>query len=551
MRNVITAQVLYLFLYFIGQNCFATELSSSSVENMPNRPNILFILTDDQSHRAVSAYPEAHSWVQTPNIDRLAEVGVRFANAYVGTWCMASRVSLLTGRLTHGVDSMRMHGPYPGVRYDPEKAPFWPKVLRKSGYTTAHIGKWHIGEDTGAGRDWDYQASWSRPQPSWTKTSPETGSAKEENKFGTGMVNVTTVEANKIESSYYYLNQDISFNGASPVKVDGYATDNYTDWAEQFIRGDNRSEDAPWFLWLNYTAPHFPFIPAERHQRSYEGADVPMPLDVYPPRPGKPGYVQEINDFVEDENGQPRWKTRQGITLENLTRQYQETILAIDDGVGRLINALEETNQLENTLIIFTSDQGYALGQHGFARKMAPYDETIRGPLIISQPGVVSEGGVVSEPVGGVDLVPTILEAANMDLPWRMDGRNLWQLLRMPESNVELPRPMLLTFTGWTYGNDTSPLPPNGRDGHSELNGIPWYVMLRGKRFKYIRTLVSNETEELYDLNADPGEFFNLANRKEFQSELIKYRSLTIDELRRTRAPFVDELPPVQKGNNP
>src|SRR5690606_36901218 len=163
------------------------------------------------------------------------------------------------------------------------------------------------------------------------------------------------------------------------------------------------------------------------------------------------------------------------------------------EGVGRLIKALEETNQLSNTLVIFTSDQGYAVGQHGFTRKVAPYDGTIRAPLIINLPGVVTAGGVVSDPVGRVDLVPTTLSAANMELPWRMDGRDLWPILRKPKA--ERPYPMLLTSTGWTYGSDTSPIPANGMDGHATLTGIPWYVMLRHNRFKYIRTLVPNETE--------------------------------------------------------
>jgi len=535
MRIVLATPVMWLLLLLVCQNAIASDPSPSSLGVTSGQPNILFILTDDQSHRTVSAYPEARPWVRTPNIDQLAADGVRFDNAYIGTWCMAARVSLLTGRLAHGVDSMRMHGPYPGVRYDPERAPFWPKVLRENGYTTAHIGKWHIGEDTGAGRDWDYQAAWSRPQPAWSKPSSEVDKDDGEN---------------KIAGSYYYLDQKISFNGAEPEEVEGYATDNYTDWAEQFIRGDHRSKDRPWFLWLTYTAPHHPFIPAERHKGSYSDAEVPMPLDIYPPRPGKPTYMQQIRDWVEDEDGRPRWKSDEGVPLDELTRQYNETILAIDEGVGRVVSALEETGQLENTLIIFASDQGYAIGQHGFTRKIAPYDATIRAPLIISLPGAAAEGEVVSEPVGGIDLVPTILTAAGVDRPWRLDGRDLWPLLREPGAGIALPHPMLLTFTGWTYGSDTSPLPLNGKDGHSKLMNIPWYIMLRDQRFKYIRTLVPNETEELYDVIADPGEFFNLASRKEFESQLTEYRWMAVNELVRTRAPFVDELPPVQEAHS-
>ena len=125
-----------------------------------DRPNILFIYTDDQSTRTVSCYEEAHSWVNTPNIDALAAAGVRFEHAYIGSWCMTSRASLLTGLQQHGIESMRMEGQYPGSAYDPEQCRFWPSVFRKNGYTTAHIGKWHTGADDGFGRDWDYQIVW-------------------------------------------------------------------------------------------------------------------------------------------------------------------------------------------------------------------------------------------------------------------------------------------------------------------------------------------------------------------------------------------------------
>ena len=128
------------------------------------KPNILFIFTDDQSHRSVGCYPEAPDWVKTPNIDSLADNGIRFANCYMGSWCMGSRASLLTGHQTYGVQSMRMEGPYPGSEYESEKCPFWPAVFRERGYQTAQVGKWHTGTDNGFGRDWDFQKVWNRPQ---------------------------------------------------------------------------------------------------------------------------------------------------------------------------------------------------------------------------------------------------------------------------------------------------------------------------------------------------------------------------------------------------
>ena len=109
------------------------------------RPNILLIYTDDHSYRTVSCYPQAYSFCNTPNIDALAERGVRFEYAYIGTWCMPSRATMLTGHHQFGVQSMRMEGQYPGSEYDPEKCPFWPSVFRKNGYTTCQIGKWHTG----------------------------------------------------------------------------------------------------------------------------------------------------------------------------------------------------------------------------------------------------------------------------------------------------------------------------------------------------------------------------------------------------------------------
>jgi arylsulfatase A-like enzyme len=114
--------LLSAFVIFFFGNCFSAE-----------RPNILFIYTDDHSHRTVSCYPEAYDWVNTPNIDKLAKNGTRFRYAYIGTWCMPSRATLLTGHYQHGIESMRMVGDYPGSDYDPERCPFWPKVFRENG----------------------------------------------------------------------------------------------------------------------------------------------------------------------------------------------------------------------------------------------------------------------------------------------------------------------------------------------------------------------------------------------------------------------------------
>ncbi|MCP4816256.1 MAG: sulfatase-like hydrolase/transferase, partial [Planctomycetaceae bacterium] len=148
--------IIYGFLFI---SCIAAITEAKSP------PNILFFYTDDHSHRTVGCYPESYPFVKTPNMDQLAANGIRFKYAYIGTWCMPSRATLLTGHYQHAIESMRMEGPYPGSTYDPKKCPFWPSVFRRHGYQTAQIGKWHTGTDTGYGRDWDYQVVWNRPRP--------------------------------------------------------------------------------------------------------------------------------------------------------------------------------------------------------------------------------------------------------------------------------------------------------------------------------------------------------------------------------------------------
>lgn len=493
--------------------------SNSGAATRPTRPNILFILTDDQSIRSISAYDEAHPWVQTPQIDALARSGVMFRNAYVGTWCMPARLSLLTGRMPYAVKSMRMEGNYPGAAYDPAQAPFWPSVFRKNGYTTAQIGKWHTGQDAGFGRDWDYQAVWQRPTP-----DPK----------------------NILDDSGYYYDQVISFNGGPVEPVEGYATDNYTRWAEDFIRGENRSADKPWYLWLCYTAPHAPFEPARRHEKIYADNPVETPADIYPPRPGKPGYMQKMERWVPGADGLPHKDGPDGPLLQDEIRQYNRVVSGVDENIARLISALRVTGQLENTLVVFTSDQGFAWGQHGFRHKVGPYDANLRTPLIVSMPGTVPAGRVVDTPVGGIDLIPTFFRVAGIDLPWRMHGQDLAPFLDATADHVPASKaasPVLLSYNGWTFGDDTVNVPPSGHDTHP--SGVDWYVSLREGPYKYIRTLAPHEPEELYNLESDPEELFNLASAPAQQPRLRHLRALTIQELRRTEAPFVDHLPPV------
>ncbi len=480
------------------------------------RPNILLIYSDDHSHRTVSCYPEADSFARTPHIDALAASGIRFRYGYTGTWCMPSRATLLTGLHQHAIESMRMEGPYPGSEYDPERCRFWPSVFRQHGYQTAQIGKWHTGTDTGYGRDWDFQIVWNRP-----RHTSNAGS--------------------------YYQSQLIERNGAPAELVKGYSTDNYTRWAVDYLEGEGRDPEKPWYLWLCYGAVHGPFTPANRHLEAYPDASVSEPPGIYPPRPGKPAYLQKNSLWVPGPDGRPVQQGARGDapgrSLDAMVRQYHQGVLALDEAVGTLIETLKRTGQYENTLVVFTADQGFAWGQHGLRQKVAPYDASIRCPYIVAMPSRLPRGKVCGAPVGGADLVPTFFRFAGIDLPWTMHGEDLTPLLEHPES-ARRTHPLLTVHTGKFYGSATNLVPIDPKM-LSETAGVPWYASIHDGRLKYVRYFIEGEIEELYDLETDPDEMANLALAGENRERLARMREEAVAGLKRTGAGFAETLPAV------
>lgn len=494
--------------------CFALlgSLSSASAAEA-NRPNILLIFADDQSYKTVGCYPESWPWVKTPNIDRLAASGVRFHATYLGAWCMPSRASMLTGRQPHGIESMRMEGKYPASAYDPKQCPFWPAVLRQHGYHTAQIGKWHTGVDAGWARDWDHQIVWNRP------LHPENAGA-------------------------YYERQIMARDGKEEW-VGGYPADNYSQWAEDYVRGKTRAPGKPWFLWLCYGSIHGPSKPAARHKGLYANAAVPVPADIFPPRPGKPDYLNLTQAWARDSDGTPiagksgeafgdeSGKRRQ--TYASFVRQMNECVPAIDEGVGRLMAALKETGQLENTLVIYTADQGFGMGEHGFRTKLGPYDATYRSPLIIAQPGLTPQGRTCQVPVNAPDLIATFAAQAGVLIPWVMHGRDLTPLLRDP--SAAWPHPCLYEFTGHDYGSNVAKL-VRGNPETAAYNNVPWYVAVVQDGWKLIHYLKPGTGDELYDLQADPEELTNRFSALEAKDRLTRLRTALQAELARTQAGF-------------
>jgi arylsulfatase A-like enzyme len=179
------------------------------------------------------------------------------------------------------------------------------------------------------------------------------------------------------------------------------------------------------------------------------------------------------------------------------------------------------------------------MGEHGLNMKLAPYNASLASPLIVSQPGVIPQGKICRHAVNSADLVVTFFKAAGIAPPWKLHGRDLGPLLREP-ARADWDHPTLMTFTGARYGSDTKQI-PTGKD--AEYNGVPWWVMLRDGQYKYVRYLIAGETEEIYDLRADPEELRNLAGEASWQPLLKRLREKAIAELRRTEAGFADAMP--------
>jgi arylsulfatase A-like enzyme len=458
-----------------------------------DRPNILYIFTDDQSTRTVACYPDAHPWVKTPNIDALAAEGVRFSNVYMAPFCVASRISQLTGNLPHSARGTFNEVTLTGekLKHEIRRFPFWPQRLRESGYHTGMIGKWHIYSRMPAvGVDWDMAVYWHK----------------------------------KIVNAYYY-DQKVSVNGAQPIDLNGYSVDRHTDYAIDYIK-DRANGEQPWYLWLCYSSPHSPQTPAKRHQGSFSHiSDHQIPLQKsFSSREGKPNYVQNKSKPKTD-------------AIRSLVRRYQECILSIDENVGRLTKTLRETGQLENTVIVFTSDQGLAMGHHGHVKKKnAPYDATLTASLIFRCPSKFPRNAVRHEPVNGPDVVQTLHELTGLKARKSMDGESLVPLLKNPAMKLRR-RIMLMTNTRTSFSSGI----PNGvrrrnREAR-EIEEMPMWVMIRSGEFKYA-SYTGDGFEEIYDLRRDPEELKNIALIPERHHLLEEMRHKAAKELAKTQSGF-------------
>lgn len=442
------------------------------------RPNILFIMSDDHAAHAISAYGSRIN--QTPNIDRLASAGMRFEHCFcVNSICSPSRATILTGKYSHlnGVPTFnRFDGSQPTVA----------KYLQQAGYYTGMIGKWHLGsEPTGFDR-WDILP-------------------------GQGVyVNPTFINA----------------HGRREIK--GYVTDIITDLSLDFLK--NRPKDKPFFLMCHHKAPHRPWQPEEKYRAAFAGKSIPEPATLRDDYATRSDAIRECtqkvffdlkrrdlkltppanltdqarNEWLEvkpteveiEANGHETVLTGDALhdwKYQRYMQDYLACVQSVDDSVGRLLDWLDENGLASNTVVIYTSDQGFFLGDHGLFDKRFMYEASVKMPFIVRWPGVAKPGSVQEWMAINADFAPTFMDMAQLLAPPDMQGASLVQLLK-----GETP-------TGWRtsyyYRYYHDPGDHNTR-AHYGVRTMTHKLIYFWKKDQW----------EMYDLASDPDELHNLYN---------------------------------------
>lgn len=453
-----TLRAFSCVLALIAGACAAPTQDRRGEQPSANRPpNIIVILVDDLRWDELGV--TGHPFVETPNVDRLAGEGALFTNAFHAvSLCSPNRASILTGQYPsrHGIiDNVARS------RASHRLATF-PLALQQRGYETAYVGKWHMGNDPTPRPGFDYWA-----------VLPGQGRTIDPELYEDGRIHT----------------------------LRGYVTDVLTDRAIAFI---DRDRERPFFLFMGHKAihpdarqlddgsvdPNVPsqFIPAPRHLGRYDS-------EAFPARPNVISSLDELTDkpalrraLLAKSPEQPEEST------ETAIRRRAEMLLAVDESLGRIVGALAARGILDDTFILFTSDNGYFYGEHGLTiERRMPYEESIRSPLIVRYPPLVRASSRIEPLVVSVDIAPTILDVAGAPISDQIQGRSLMPLFQGPVADWR--ESLLVEF--YTYENP-----------------FPWlvdmdYRAIRTDRYKYIHWMQHPGENELYDLVEDPYEMEN------------------------------------------
>lgn len=514
---------------------------SATPQDERQRPNIVFIMSDDHAYQAVSAYGgEIGRLAPTPNIDRIARNGAIFLNSYVtNSLCGPSRATMLTGRFSH------MHGfTKNGQKFD-NSMWNWPRALGQQGYQTALFGKWHLNY------------------------SPEGAG------FGTWKV---------LDDQGKYYNPDIITPEGRSV-VEGYATDLVTDYSLEWLE-EERDPDKPFAILIHHKAPHRNFMPAIRHLQKYLGTEFPVPTNYFDHYDGRPAAAaQEMNIYRDMYEGhdlhmteaagsselrfdrwpddfarmtpeqRAAWDARlqanndamneadlhgRDLALWKYQRymnQYLATVSAVDESVGRVLDWLERTGLDENTIVVYTSDQGFYLGEHGWFDKRFMYEESLRTPLVMQYPGHIAPGIRVEAPVQNVDYAPTFLDFAGLPTRDTIQGRSLREVVDDGEAPADWREDVYYHY--YEYPG---------------FHSVRAHYGVRTDRYKLMRFYGDINAWEFYDLETDPGEMHNRIDDPSMQGVIAGLKRKLVDlraQYEDTDGPAVDDpLSTVAKGRH-
>ncbi|HKD08741.1 MAG TPA: sulfatase [Bryobacteraceae bacterium] len=429
------------------RNTTAAALAvSAQAQSASQHRNIIFILSDDHRYDAMG-FLHPQPWLRTPNLDSLAHDGVHLRNAFVGTaLCSPSRASILTGVYAHRHRIVDNNTPIPaGTR-------FFPQLMQPAGYKTGFFGKWHMGN---AGDD---------PQPGFDKWVSFRG-----------------------QGTYLPSTNGLNVDGKH-VPQKGYITDELTDYALSWL--ETIPKEQPYFLYLSHKAVHADFVPAERHKGMYAKERFIPPKTMAKPSPQdhRPMWVQNQRNSWHGVD----FPYHSNLDIGKYYKRYAETLMGIDDSVGRVLDALRKRGQLDSTLVIYMGDNGFQFGEHGLIDKRTAYEESMRVPMLARCPDLFAGGRTVSKVVAGLDIMPTCLDIAGVSIPPGLDGRSMIPLLQGKEDPQW--RSEFLYEYYW----------------ERNFPQTPTMHALRTDRYKYIHYYGLWDLDELYDLQEDPQETTNL-----------------------------------------
>jgi len=455
------------------------------------RPNVVVVFTDDQRGDCLGCVDKPLLNMKTPHLDRLAKEGALFKNMFVTTsLCSPSRASFLSGLYAHS------HGVMNNFTDYPNNLSSYPRRLQEAGYHTAYIGKWHMGE----------QDDQKRPGFDYWIT-------------------------HKGQGKYY----DTTFNiDGKRQEVKGYYTTVVTKMATDWLK-TKRRKDKPFLLIVGQKAPHGPFVPEEKYRHTYDHINIPYPASGFQLEK-KPQWITERLDTWHGIYG-PLYEFRQDFPdrspegvkkFGEFVRSYTGTINSVDDCVGEVYQTLRELGQLDNTLFIFTSDNGFLLGEHGMIDKRTMHEDSIRVPLIARYPRLIRPGTVIEEQVLSIDVAPSVVDICGARPLEKIHGRS-WKAL-VQGKPVDWRKSWLYEYN---YEKQF-PYTPNVRGVRTDTWKYVHYPHGDGGPDRHLA--------ELYNLKDDPGELNNLIDDPRY-AFVVQQLQKELDRLLTETGTLPDKMP--------